>query len=324
MSFCGKCGARNPDGAAFCGSCGAPLDKPAEPVADKPGRAARKPSTRKPEPAAASKQTGKPGLLWLAFAAAVLFLGFKIAFPSTPMKDGKLLYRDFTAESNADMVTRSGIFDTRSLRFGMGRGEVEAVLSGLSPDMEVVSDFCGDQVRMLGYKGAGYNGRDDADMSVGFSSTGALCMVGYSAGKDLYDGARKQLKSMYGDPSSVGGVTAWQLASDLCIGLVSEYGREGVVIWDSGQMPVSWADLIGQMKDFLSKESGRYAMKACIDTLFLVNDSMPKKYVGTIETPYGDRRIKIEGDPDYDAMHDDMQAIIKDYRKMTEAIEAGN
>ena len=27
MSFCGKCGAKNPDEATFCEACGAPLDK---------------------------------------------------------------------------------------------------------------------------------------------------------------------------------------------------------------------------------------------------------------------------------------------------------
>ena len=124
---------------------------------------------------------------------------------------------------------------------------------------------------------------------------------------------------MYGEPSSSGGMVAWPLSRYLCVGLVSEYGREGVVLWDSGVLPLSWSDLIGPMKEILSTESGRYMMRACVDALFLVADSLPDKHVGKVKTPYGDYRIEIEGDPDYDAMRDDMRSLISNYKKAAEA-----
>lgn len=315
MRFCGKCGAKNPDEATFCGSCGAPLDKLEEPS---------KPVEKKPKGSKnfVHKPAGRIKPLQLAYLAIVLVLAFKIIFPSPPTRDGKPVFND-TYEDNDDLITQSGIFDTHGLRFGMSRGEAEAVLSGMEVDTEVVSDFCGDQVRMLGYKDVEYNGRNNTDLSVGFASTGALCMVSYAADRNLYDDTYKQLKSMYGEPSSTGGTTAWQLSKYICVGVVRELDREGVVIWDSGQMPVSWSDLIGSMKEVLSTESGRYMMRACIDGLFLVADSFPEKHAGKIETPYGDYKIEIEGDPDYDAMREDMQAMISNFKKGAAAAEAG-
>ena len=98
---------------------------------------------------------------------------------------------------------------------------------------------------------------------------------------------------MYGEPSSSGGMVAWPLSRYLCVGLVSE--------------------------EILSTESGRYMMRACVDGLFLVADSLPDKHVGKVKTPYGDYRIEIEGDQDYDAMRDDMRSLISNYKKAAEA-----
>lgn len=273
-------GAEARDGTAFCGNRGAPLGGPGQ----------ERSSYGTVRTGRDSGRRGRPKPARVLFILAVLFLGFKILFPSSG--EGKV-----TVESNAEQVTASGVFDMRGLAFGMGREQVMSVLPGLDPETEALSFFCGDRVRMLGMEDAGYRGVKGSAMSVGFSSTGGLCLVGYSAKKGLYSDAYKDLEAMYGKPSDMAGVATWQLTDNLCVGVVKSEGLKGVVIWDAGVMPVTWADLVGTFTEFTSTESGRHAMKATFDILFMIDDMIPRT-VATIETSDGLRLFSVEGDPD--------------------------